>query len=130
MPKVGVRQASNGELTNQQLKAINLLVYTDKTQDAIADEVDCNRTTLWEWRTKNKKFMDALNKERSRKLNTLGDVAMKELEAILKDNSDKRTQFQAIKAVLKELNVLNDTQQIDQNTTITFNITNNDEENN
>jgi predicted DNA-binding protein YlxM (UPF0122 family) len=103
-------------LTEAQYKAISLLVWSDKSKQEIADEVGVHRTTLFRWYSLND-FMEELQKERRKKFVVYGDVASKELIKLVKDDSDKRTQLQAIKMILGENGLCNDKIQIDQNTT-------------
>lgn len=119
-------------LTEAQYKAINLLVWSDKSKQEIADEIGVDRVSLWRW-YKRDDFMNELQKERRNKFAVYGDVASKELLKLVKDDSDKRTQLQAIKMILGENGLCNDKLQIEQNTTkelkITFFDGENDEEN-
>lgn len=115
-------------ITEQMAKAISLLVWTDKSKQEIADEVGIDRVSLWRW-YKRDDFMNELQKERRNKFVVFGDVASKELLKLVKDDSDKRTQLQAIKMILGENGLCNDSLRIDNNTTTEFIISyiNNDE---
>ena len=101
-------------LTEAQYKAISMLVWGDYSKQEIADTVGVHRTTLFRW-YKNEMFMDELQKERKNKFKIYGDVASKELMKLVKDDSDKRTQLQAIKIVLGENGIGNDKVQLDIN---------------
>lgn len=103
-------------LTEEMEKAISLLVWSDKTKTEIAEEIGVHRTTLYRWYS-NDEFLNRLQGERRKKFVVFGDVASKELIKLVKDDSDKRTQLQAIKMVLGENGLCNDKIQIDQNTT-------------
>lgn len=107
-------------LSEQQEHAIQLLVYNDMSIDEIAKEVGVNRTNLWKWRAKNEEFREALSKERKNKFYIYQDVAQKELMKLITDDSDKRTQLQAIKLVMQEEGYLNDKIQVDAKTTVEF----------
>jgi transposase-like protein len=102
-------------ITEQMAQAISLLVWSDKTKTEIADEIGIDRTTLYRW-YKRDDFMNELQKERRNKFVVYADVASKELLKLVKDDSDKRTQLQAIKMILGESGLCNDRLQIDQNT--------------
>ena len=101
-------------LTEAQYKAISMLVWGDYSKQEIADTVGVHRTSLFRW-YKNEKFMEELQKERRNKFAVYGDVASKELMKLVKDDSDKRTQLQAIKLVLGENGIGNDKVQLDIN---------------
>ncbi|WP_069999435.1 phBC6A51 family helix-turn-helix protein [Cellulosilyticum sp. I15G10I2] len=103
-------------ITEQMYKAIQLLVWSDKGKSEIAEEIGVARETIWRW-YKRDDFMDELQKERRNKFHVAGDVAQKELLKLIKDDSDKRTQLQAIKLVLGENNMCTDKSQIDLKTT-------------
>ncbi len=109
-------------ITEQMAQAISLLVWSDKTKTEIAEEIGIDRTTLYRY-YKRDDFMNELQKERRNKFAVYGDVASKELLKLVKDDSDKRTQLQAIKMILGENGLCNDRLQIDQNTTTELKIT-------
>ncbi len=109
-------------ISEDMTKAIALLVWTEKTKTEIAQEIGIDRATLWRW-YKRDDFMEALQKERRNKFAVYGDVASKELLKLVKDDSDKRTQLQAIKMVLGENGLCNDKAQIDLKTSTEFVIT-------
>ncbi len=106
-------------ITEQMAKAISLLVWSDETKTEIAEEIGVARETIWRW-YKRDDFMNELQKERRNKFAVYGDVASKELLKLVKDESDKRTQLQAIKMILGENGLCNDKSQIDINTTTEF----------
>lgn len=103
-------------LTEAQIKAIDLLVWSNKTKTAIAKEVGVDRVTIYRW-YQDEIFTDELNKQRKVKFKEAGDVAQKELMRLLRDDSDKRTQLQAIKMVLGENGLCNEKTQVDVKTT-------------
>ena len=102
-------------ITDQMAQAIALLVWTDKSKQEIADEVGVHRVTLYRW-YKDENYMAELQKERRNKFQVYGDVASKELLKLVKDDSDKRTQLQAIKLVLGENGLCSDKLQIENTT--------------
>ncbi|MDW5300634.1 MAG: phBC6A51 family helix-turn-helix protein [Sedimentibacter sp.] len=109
-------------LTEAQYKAIALLVWTDKGKQEIADEIGVHRVTLYRW-YKEDDFMNELQKERRNKFVVYGDVATKELMKLVKDDSDKRTQLQAIKMILGENGLCSDKLQVENTTTTELKIT-------
>lgn len=113
------RRPSKEELTPEMYKAISLLVYSDLNKEEISKEVGINPVTLWRW-YKREEFLNELNKERKNKFSVYCDIAQKELGKLITDDSDKRTQLQAIKMVLQENNYCSDKKDITQNTTDTI----------
>lgn len=109
-------------ITDQMAQAIALLVWTDKSKQQIADEVGVHRVTLYRW-YKDENYMAELQKERRNKFAVYGDVASKELLKLVKDDSDKRTQLQAIKMVLGENGLCSDKLQVENTTTTEIKIT-------
>jgi len=109
-------------LTEAQYKAIALLVWTDKGKQEIADEIGVHRVTLYRW-YKDENYMAELQKERRNKFVVYGDVASKELMKLVKDDSDKRTQLQAIKMVLGENGLCSDKLQVENTTKSEIKIT-------
>lgn len=114
-------------ISEDMYKVIALLVWSDKGKSEIAREVGIARETIWRWYQRDD-FMKELQKERRSKFAVYGDVATKELMKLVKDDSDKRTQLQAIKMVLGENNLCTDKSQVDINTKETISITLIDEE--
>lgn len=109
-------------ITDQMAQAIALLVWTDKSKQEIADEVGVHRVTLYRW-YKDENYMAELQKERRNKFAVYGDVASKELMKLVKDDSDKRTQLQAIKMVLGENGLCSDKLQVENTTKSEIKIT-------
>lgn len=116
-------------ITEQMAHAISLLVWTDKGKQQIADEIGVDRVTLYRW-YKRDDFMNELQKERRTKFAVYGDVASKELLKLVRDDSDKRTQLQAIKMILGENGLCTDKLQVEQNTNKTIKIEFIDSDNN
>ncbi|GEM_PF-2116928 len=106
-------------ITDQMAKAISLLVWSDKNKTEIAEEIGVDRVTIYRW-YKRDDFMNELQKERRNKFAVYGDVASKELLKLVKDDSDKRTQLQAIKMILGENGLCTDKLDINENTTTNF----------
>ncbi|EUJ44396.1 phBC6A51 family helix-turn-helix protein [Paenilisteria rocourtiae] len=81
------------ELTEEQQEAIHLLLeqmeYSKKDEDyksmdAIAEEVGTCRKTLYNWRTKNPVFMEALGLATQARLQTLAPYAYGAMSKLLK----------------------------------------------
>ena len=100
------------EVTDKMREVIYELVYSGKTEKQICIDADISQTTLYNWR-KWQPFVDELTKERQRKFNVMGDKAIDNLMRLMNDDSDKRTQLQAIKLVLGECSLLNDKLEVD-----------------
>lgn len=74
-------------LSSQQLKAIHLLVYTDKTNREIAREVGVDKSTVQRW-LKTSKFEEKLKEETQRCLNHLASKATRKLEKLIDSRND------------------------------------------
>lgn len=81
-------------LKKSQLTAIQLMIYSDKSDDAIAKEVGVNPSTLWRWK-QTEEFQGALVEENRRKFKDLQKEALKTMENLV-----KRGNFQAAKYIL------------------------------
>lgn len=81
-------------LNKKQLAAIQLMIYTDKEDPVIAEEVGVNRTTIWRWKQL-EEFQSELEAENRRKFKDLQTQALKTMENLI-----KRGSFQAAKYVL------------------------------
>jgi len=69
------------------LKAIELMVYTDMTYLQIADEIKCNNNTITQW-LKDADFQKALQAEMHRKFSKLAVKATKKLEKLIDCEND------------------------------------------
>lgn len=100
------------EVTDKMREVIFELVYSGKSNTQICKDAGISQTTLYSWR-KWKPFVDELTMERKRKFNALGDKAIDNLIKLAEDDSDKRTQLQAIKLILGENGLLKDNLEVD-----------------
>ncbi len=103
------------ELTPIQQRAITLLLQ-GKSQTEIARELNIDRTTLWNWRTKDPVFTAELNKAQAElyaqavsRLYSLTTKALETLEEILEKSDDEQTKIKAASFILKSagLNEIN-----------------------
>lgn len=81
-------------LKKSQLAAIQLIIYSDKSDGEIAEEVGINPSTLWRWK-QTEEFQNGLVEENRRKFKSLQQEALKTLENLV-----KRGNFQAAKYIL------------------------------
>jgi transposase-like protein len=81
-------------LKKNQLAAIQLIIYSDKPDCAIAEEVGVNPSTLWRWK-QTEEFQQKLEEENRRKFKDLQTQALKAMENLIKNGS-----FQAAKYIL------------------------------
>lgn len=81
-------------LEQNQLEAIQLMTYTNKTDAEIAKELDVNPCTIWRWKQCDE-FMSELEKETRKKFRILQRDAMKAMERLIEDNN-----FNAAKYIL------------------------------
>lgn len=112
----------NMELTDKQLEAIRLLVWDDEVDASnpkCADKLGIARSTLWKWH-QDEVFADELMKERHKKVNMLGSVALRQLEKLMMQGADKRTQLAALKLILNDVNIGNRNEQLSENTSNNF----------
>lgn len=105
------------EVTDKMREVIYELVYSGKSNRQIAKDCGICEATLYAWR-KWQPFLDELTAERKRKFNALGDQAIGNLIKLANDDSDKRTQLQAIKLILGENGLLKDSIEVDLKTQI------------
>lgn len=81
-------------LKKSQLAAIQLIIYSDKSDGEIAEEVGINPSTLWRWK-QTEEFQKGLEEENRRKFKDLQKEALKTMENLV-----KRGNFQAAKYIL------------------------------
>lgn len=81
-------------LNKKQLAAIQLIIYSDKADCAIAEEVGINPATLWRWKQL-EEFKDELEAENRRKFKDLQTMALKTMERLAAKGN-----FQAVKYIL------------------------------
>jgi len=86
------------ELNEKQLKCINLMITSNKTQKTIAKEIEVSEKTICEWKKK-KEFKDELQKQIQNNFSLLAIDAQKELKKLLKSKNEY-IRIQAVKDVL------------------------------
>lgn len=86
------------ELNEKQLKCINLMITTNKTQKTIAKEIEVSEKTICEWKKK-REFKDELQKQIQNNFSLLAIEAQKELKKLLKSKNEY-IRIQAVKDVL------------------------------
>ena len=101
-------------LNSRQLKAVELLVYTDKTQQDIAKDIGVKPPTLSVW-LNNEEFQAALQKEMHRSFGYLATKAKRKMEALLNSNQDS-VAFAAAKEILNKAGYA-ESQKIEQEVT-------------
>lgn len=87
-------------LNNRQLKAVELLVYSDMTQQDIATQVGVKPPTLSVWLNQDE-FQAALQKEMHRSFGYLATKAKRKMEKLLNSNQDS-VAFAAAKEILNK----------------------------
>lgn len=87
-------------LNSRQLKAVELLVYTNKTQNDIAEEIGIKPSTLSVW-LNGEEFQAALHKEMRRSFGYLATKAKRRMEELLNSNQDS-VAFAAAKEILNK----------------------------
>lgn len=87
------------ELNEKQLKCINLMITSNKTQKTIAKEIEVSQKTICEWKKK-KEFKDELQKQIQNNFSLLAIDAQKELKKLLKSKNEY-IRIQAVKDVLE-----------------------------
>ena len=98
-------------LNNRQLKAVEMLVYTDLRKQDIANEIGITNATLSNWLNK-QEFQDAIHKEMLRSLSSLATKAKRKMEKLLDSNQDA-VAFAAAKEILNKAGYA-ETQKIEQ----------------
>lgn len=87
-------------LNNRQLKAVEMLVYTDKQKQEIAEELKITAATLSTWLNK-EEFQEAVHKEMLRSFSHLATKAKRKMEQLLDSNQDS-VAFAAAKEILNK----------------------------
>lgn len=108
-------------LNSRQLKAVELLVYTDKAKQDIAIEVGVKPATLSVW-LNNEEFQAALQKEMQRSFGYLATKAKRRLEQLLNSNQDS-VAFAAAKEILNKAGY-QETHKVEQDMTMKTQIIN------
>jgi transposase len=73
-------------LNNRQLQAVELLVYTNKLKQEIAEEVGVSGTTMSTW-LKKPEFQDAIKAEMARAFQPLAYKARRRLEGLIESEN-------------------------------------------
>ena len=109
-------------LNNRQLKAVELLVYTDKLDKDIAEELKISPSTLSVWKNK-EEFQETLHKEMLTSFSALATKAKRKMERLLDSNQDA-VAFAAAKEILNKAGYA-ETQSVDTDlkTNLTIEIT-------
>lgn len=87
-------------LNQRQLKAVEMLVYTDKQKGEIAEELKITPATLSTWLNK-EEFQEAIHKEMLRSFSHLATKAKRKMEQLLDSNQDS-VAFAAAKEILNK----------------------------
>lgn len=98
-------------LNQRQLKAVELLVYTNKYKQDIAKEIGVTNATLSTWLNK-EEFQEAIHKETLKSFSYLATKAKRKLEELLDSNQDS-VAFAAAKEILNKAGY-QETQKIEQ----------------
>lgn len=75
-------------LNNRQLQAVELLVYTNKLKQEIAEEVGVSGTTMSTW-LKKPEFQDAIKAEMARAFQPLAYKARRRLENLIESDNEQ-----------------------------------------
>lgn len=108
-------------LSDVQTEAIFMLVYSNKTNKEIYEELDIPKSTWYSY-FKQDLFTEELAKTRNAKFKEMSNKALKKLDELL-DSQDARTAVRAVEMVLKENNHLKDNINLDINATQEIKIT-------
>lgn len=87
-------------LNNKHLKAIHLLVYSDKLKQDIAEECSVSATTLSTWLS-DPLFQEGVREEMHRGFNKMAIKARKKLDELV-DNGNPQVALAAVKEVLSK----------------------------
>lgn len=101
-------------LSDVQTQALFMLVYSNKTNKEIYEELNVPKSTWYSW-FKQDLFTDELAKVRNAKFKEMSNKALKKLDELLESN-DSRSAIRAVEMVLKENNHLKDNLNLDVNT--------------
>ena len=85
-------------LNENQLKCINLIITTNKTQKQIAKEINITEKTICEWK-KDEKFKEEIQRQMKENFSLLAIEAQQELKKLLKSKNEN-VKIQAIKDIL------------------------------
>lgn len=85
-------------MNEKQIKCINLMVTTNKTQKQIAQEIEVSEKTICEWK-KDEEFKNAIDKYIKENFSSLAIEAQKELKKLLKSKNEY-IRIQVVKDIL------------------------------
>ena len=102
-------------LSAKQLKCIQLMVYTNKTQVQIAEEIGVNKSTITVWMN-NEMFKEALEKETRKSLGNLSQKAVRKLGELI-DSNNPIVALSACKGILNKSGY-KETEKIEQTTKV------------
>jgi hypothetical protein len=108
-------------LSDIQTQAIFMLVYENKTNREIYEELGIPKSTWYSF-FKQDLFTEELAKVRNAKFKEMSNKALKKLDELL-ESSDARTAVRAVEMVLKENNHLKDNINLNTNATQEIKIT-------
>lgn len=119
-------KAEKKKLSTKQLKAIELLVYTDTQKQEIAKQVGVSPATVSVWLSK-PEFQQAIDEEMYRGFKDIARKARGRLSELV-DSENEQVALGAVKEVLNKAGY-QETQKIEQqlNSTITIEITGEDD---
>lgn len=98
-------------LTNKQLKAVELMVYSVKQKQEIAEELGISRATISQW-VKREDFQQAIRDEMSRSFGQMAFRARKRLEKLI-DSKNEGIALAASREVLNKAGYM-ETQKVEQ----------------
>ena len=98
-------------LTNKQLKAVEMLVYTTKQKQEIAEELKVSRATVSQW-IKKEEFQQAITDEMKRGFVDIAYKARRRLSELV-DSPNEQVALGAIKEALNKAGY-QETQKIEQ----------------
>ena len=108
-------------LSDIQTQAIFMLVYENKTNREIYEELGIPKSTWYSF-FKQDLFTEELAKVRNAKFKEMSNKALKKLDELL-DSQDSRSAIRAVEMVLKENNHLKDNINLNTNATTEIKIT-------
>lgn len=106
-------------LSANMLKCINMMVYTDKQKQEIAEELGVSGSTISRWMDR-QDFQEELKREMHRGFNSLAIKARKKLDQLI-DSKNDGVALGACKEVLNKAGYM-ETQKIEQKVETTINV--------
>lgn len=87
-------------LSNKQLKAVEMLVYTDKQKQEIAEELKVSNSTISQW-VKKDEFQQAIKDEMHRGFSSMATKARQRLDKLI-DSKNEGIALAAAREVLNK----------------------------